>query len=238
MLQSSRQEKRSKISTGRHIAEKAHTRLPLFVFPVRQFERPLLGHEERLFHALKACQRLPRKRSDMERESARFSDCETKRGHGEKEMQYYCSNCGKPCGKTYAKVFQSGAREDNLLCKACWEQQKKDASDLAKGIGYLLVHLVLPLAGIIAIFVVCGIALSMISDKFGLILTDTTKSYVLIGTATVLSIPLLIMILKTLWRLWREMHWLMKTVFCIICPPLVILVALQLLLGLFRRQRK
>ena len=81
MLQSSRQEKRSKISTGRHIAEKAHTRLPLFVFPVRQFERPLLGHEERLFHALKSCQRLPRKRSDMERELARFSDRETNHGH-------------------------------------------------------------------------------------------------------------------------------------------------------------
>ena len=152
-------------------------------------------------------------------------------------MQYYCSNCGKPCGKTYTKAFGT-VGENNLLCKSCWEQQRKDAADLAKGIGYLLVHLVLPLVGIVAIFVVCGIALGIISDKFGLTLTNTTKYYVLMGTATLLSIPLVIMVLKTLWRLWREMHWLMKTVFCIICPPLVVLVVLQLLLGLFHRQKK
>jgi len=152
-----------------------------------------------------------------------------------KKMQYYCSNCGKPCGKTYAKVFQSGKREENLLCKSCWEQQRKDAAELAKGVGYLIVHLVLPLVGIVAIFVGCGIAMGAISERFGLELANTTKSYILLGTASLLSIPLVIIVLKTLWKIWVEMNWLSKTIFCIICPPLLILVVLQFLIKLFRR---
>ena len=55
--------------------------LPLFVFLSRQFERPLVRHEERFSYALDSCQRLPRKRSDTERELARFSDRETNHGH-------------------------------------------------------------------------------------------------------------------------------------------------------------
>ena len=157
-------------------------------------------------------------------------------------MQYYCANCGKPCGKTYSKAFRSGKREDNYLCKSCWEQQRKDAADFVKGVGYLLVHLILPLIGIVAIivaaFVGCGIALEAISEKFGLELANTTRAYIHLGTVgavSLLTIPLVVKVLKTLWKMWVETSWLFKVIFCIICPALLVLVVLQFLLKLFRR---
>ena len=74
-----------------------------------------------------------------------------------------------------------------------------------------------------------------LSERFGLELANTTKSYILLGTASLLSIPLVIIVLKTLWKIWVEMNWLSKTIFCIICPPLLILVVLQFLIKRFHR---
>ena len=61
------------------------TALPPFVFYQRQFERPQKGHGGRFFHALESCQRLLRKRSDTEREQARFLRSETRQGHKERK---------------------------------------------------------------------------------------------------------------------------------------------------------
>ena len=115
-----------------------------------------------------------------------------------------CKNCGKPCGKTYKSVFQS-SQETNYLCKECWEQQRKDAGDLVKGIWYLFVHLVLPIVGICAIFVGCGIALALVCEKFGLTLSGETNFYIHCGTATLLSIPLVVKVCKTLMKIWSSL---------------------------------
>ena len=150
---------------------------------------------------------------------------------------YHCSVCGKPCDKTYAKVFQSGKREDNLLCKACWEKQRKDAADLAKGIGYLFVHLVLPIVGICAIFVGCGFALALVREKFGLTLSGKTNFYIHFGTAMVLSFPLVVKVCKTLTKIWSALGLFMQVLLCVVCPPLIVFPVMQLLCKLFRRNK-
>ncbi len=148
-------------------------------------------------------------------------------------MQYHCSVCGKTCGTTYAKAFQSGKREENLLCKECWEKQRKDAADFARGLWYLFVHLLLPILGIVAICVVGQIAVGFVHDKFGL--SKTICGYLWLGMSAALSIPFAIMILKTLWKFWSELHWFMKTVLCIVCPPFILLVIIELLIKCFRK---
>lgn len=69
----------------RHLAEKAQTRLPLFVFHIG-ISHSLYRDTKRGFHALKSCQRLPRKRSDTERGQARFSSKRHEKGRENKMM--------------------------------------------------------------------------------------------------------------------------------------------------------
>ena len=54
-LQSGRRRKCEKFQVGRHLAEEAQPRLPLFVFPTRPISQPPSRHEERLSYILDLC---------------------------------------------------------------------------------------------------------------------------------------------------------------------------------------
>lgn len=159
---------------------------------------------------------------------------------GQKEtMMTHCSKCGKVCDHTYKSAFQSTlTKEKYYLCKACWEQQREDAADFAKGIGFLFVHLVLPIIGICAIFIGCSIALVSVSEMFDLKLSDATSISICCGTSLVLSIPLIVKVCKTLMKIWSALGLFMQVLLCLVCPPLIVFPVIQLICRFFHRNNK
>ena len=143
------------------------------------------------------------------------------KGKKRKRKMAHCCKCGNVCGTDYQTAFQTVGK-NNYLCKACWERQRKDAADLMKGLGYFFVHLVLPVVGIVVIWSVCQVAVGIAHEKLGL--SNEMCMYIWLGSSLVLSVPLVIKVFKTLWKMWDELHWFYKAFFCLLCPPLIILL--------------
>lgn len=140
----------------------------------------------------------------------------------------HCHKCGRVCGTTYVS-------NSRYFCKACWDSLPNGGVDPLSGfVINMVVHVGLPIIGIAAIFIVCQLLVGFVSEKFGL--TKEISGCVWLGVSAVLSLPLLIKALRGLWTTWCVMHWLLKTFFCVCCPPLVILLIMEWLIKLFRKR--
>lgn len=140
----------------------------------------------------------------------------------------HCHKCGRVCDTTYAS-------NSKYFCKACWESLPNGGVDpLVAFVINMVVRVGLPIIGIAAIFIICQFAVGFVSEKIGL--AKEMSAYVWIGVSTVLSVPFVIKALRGLWTAWSEMHWLLKTFFCVCCPPLIILLIIEWIIKCFRKR--
>lgn len=138
-----------------------------------------------------------------------------------------CCKCGRVCDTTYAS-------NSNYFCKACWKKRHSSEVDpLAALMINAFVHVGLPTAGIVAIFIVCHFVMGFVHEKFGL--SKEMCGYIWLGVSTVLSSPLIIKALRGLWMTWCATHWILKIIFCVCCPPLIILLVIEWLIKRFRK---
>ena len=118
-LQSGRRRKCEKFQVGRHLAEEAQPRLPLFVFPTRPISQPPSRHEERLSHILDSCLAVQR---HTERGQVLSSDCEsTTMGVRITDMERRTSKAFKKwmtnedIGRSvYDRTYAQGTAEDRV----------------------------------------------------------------------------------------------------------------------------
>ena len=140
----------------------------------------------------------------------------------------YCHKCGKVCDTTYVS-------NSKHFCKSCWDKLPSRGLDpLNAFILSLLVRVILPIIGIAAIWIVCQFAVMFMHEKLGL--PKEMSGYIFLGASTVLSLPLVIIVLKGLWVTWGEAHWLLKAFFCLCCPPLIILLIVEWLIKRFHKR--
>ena len=144
------------------------------------------------------------------------------RANGRKKEMARCSKCGKVCGTDYKTAGGS------YVCKACWDKLPNGEDPFSAFVLNLLVLVGLPIIGIAAIWFVLAAIVVYGPEKLGL--PNVWCFYIWLGASTVLSIPLAIRTLKGLLWTWGEAHWFLKVVFCILCPPLVILLIIEWLL--------
>ena len=139
-----------------------------------------------------------------------------------------CHKCGKVCDTTYVS-------NSKHFCKACWDKLPSGGGDpLNDLVLSVFVSIILPIIGIVAIFMLCRFAVVFASEKFGL--PQEMCGYVWLGASSVLSLPFVIIALRGLWMTWCEMHWILKTFFCVCCPPLIILLIIEWLIKRFSKR--
>ena len=135
----------------------------------------------------------------------------------------HCCKCGKICDTDYK------TSEGYYVCEACWENQPSAADIvLVPFIRSLFVRVILPVLGIAAIWFALAAIVVYGPEKLGL--PNEWCLYIWLGASTMLSIPLVIIVLKGLWVTWCVTHWILKTFFCVCCPPLIILAVIHWLI--------
>jgi len=140
----------------------------------------------------------------------------------------HCYKCGKVCDATYVS-------NSKYFCKACWDKLPNRGLDpFSAFVLSVLVRVILPIVGIAAIWIVCQFAVMFVHEKLGL--TKEMCGYIFLGASTVLSLPLVIIVLKGMWVTWGETHWLLKAFFCVFCPPLIILLIIEWLIKCFHKR--
>ena len=134
-----------------------------------------------------------------------------------------CCKCGKICDTDYK------TSEGKYVCEKCWENLPGAADIvLVPFILSLFVRVILPILGIGAIWMLCQFAVMFAHEKLGI--SKEMCGYIWLGVSTVFSLPLVIIVLKGLWVTWGVAHWILKTFFCICCPPLVVLAVIHWLI--------
>ena len=140
----------------------------------------------------------------------------------------HCHKCGRVCDTTYVS-------NSKYFCKDCWDSMPNGGVDpLASFVINMVVHVGLPIIGIAVIFIICQLAVGFVSEKIGL--SKVMSGYIWLGVSSVLALPLLLKALRGLWTTWREMHWILKTFFCVCCPPLIILLIIEWLIKRFSKR--